>query len=1613
MDGQMNARARSEREIPADTTLNTAIESLQQDLVDTSRRTKLTNTSLQKGQSKQLVFREIKIDAVFTRLVNPNGKLNFRAAADEDQDGGIVTQDFSAESRAAEQLPDTASGRPETVTAAPQESALAQTRQGTFFLQSLLTQEILDARLLQVYRQARSFEDEQGVSVLFLALGFLHYYEAQSSDQDRYAPLILMPVDLVRNEKGSKFRLSRRDQDIENNLSLAEMLKAEFGLELPAFPQGEDWSPSGYFAQVEEVIRSKPRWGIVPNAVLSFYSFAKFLMHKDLEELKASITDDSLFSKIVKGGGFERSGSIIEADVNLDRKFPEPRELVQILDADSSQTQVIAAARAGRNLVVQGPPGTGKSQTIGNLIAAAVSDGKSVLFVAEKKAALDVVHDRLDRVGLGPMCLELHAHKANRKAFYEGLRETLELAPPTEVLAAEFEKVKEVRDELNRLSDLMHTVDATTGRTPFGVIAKLAEFVETDCPVPGPALAVRGVENWSRDAYQKGHEAMKSLADLTVRFGAEMAHPWRGAQKRLVEAERMVLKEKLHKLSIRTASLRECMERARSVLQPEEMPDHAGLRSWIERLEHVAVMPALVKEWASSELIWVHFGQARELCRDIGKLQQIRAESDQEYIDSAWEMRWEETRLILAAHGKSWFRSLRSAYRNHLGKLKAVIKNPLPKDLDGQLALVDRLLEAAKLERAISEQTPFGQQLFDLQWRGAQTDLSRVEPSLQWLAHHKQWIPDVKDLCAWVEHLPGHGEYAAQAAELQEAYAAWSEPYREITEHIDLDAGKAFQVSVAEQVRLDVIFERLDSWTCQTEKIGNWHMLWTMAEQVSELGIEPFRQALASQSLEAQHAENSFLYVYFKAVWDRLCSECPELESISGEDRSRKIEEFCQMDVRLQELAAQEIALKHYSAIPQGAAGDMGLIRSEVNKKARHLPIRQLLDKVGTIVQTIKPVFLMSPLSVSKFLRPGGLKFDMLLIDEASQIRPADGVGAILRADQIVVVGDQKQLPPTSFFHRQTDSEDDMATEEIEEIQAKAAADMESILSLCEARGMENGMLRWHYRSEHPSLIRVSNHEFYDEKLICPPTPDRAGKYVGLTFTHVDGMYRRGRKRDNPLEAEAIAEAVLAHARELPDKSLGVVALSVSQRDTIQEAVDRLSRDHAELRHFCGEGRNEAFFVKNLENVQGDERDVIFISIGYGKDEDGYMTQSFGPVSNEGGERRLNVLFTRSKRQCRVFSSIRHSDIRVDTKHVGPQVLRRFLRYAETGEFDIPKITGREMDSPFEVAVAKALQKEGYKIEAQVGSAGFLIDLAVYDPDDEGRFLLAIECDGARYHSSAWARERDRLRQSVLESKGWKFHRIWSTDWFYNKSDEMRKLLNALDHARAENLPVGQPSSDAEVARKQSREISRRAEVSVLESAAPRPYRYASLERPATTLELNEMHQAEVADLVRKVIEIEGPIHRGEIARRISVAWGTRLGSRQRRAIEDGIGHAWTRKWIQPAEGDDKDFFLSRAEPPDIGVRDRSGVDKQLRDGNMIAGSEIQVAIRQVIQECGRIEREDCPVEVRKLFGLKSTTQAFRNRIDSNIDSMIRSDKICIEDDKLALAPASTNLLEK
>ncbi|HKV86056.1 MAG TPA: AAA domain-containing protein, partial [Ktedonobacterales bacterium] len=562
----------------------------------------------------------------------------------------------------------------------------------------------------------------------------------------------------------------------------------------------------------------------------------------------------------------------------------------------------------------------------------------------------------------------------------------------------------------------------------------------------------------------------------------------------------------------------------------------------------------------------------------------------------------------------------------------------------------------------------------------------------------------------------------------------------------------------------------------------------------------------------------------FYASWlDAARAESRELAHFSGERHDMTIARYRLLDQEHIELTKQRLRARLLRRRMQALRGAEGVrespqgkgltrLRQIVAQKRPRGSIRQIVRSVAPVLIDLKPCWMMSPMSVSQFVEESAPIFDVVVFDEASQVRPEDAICAILRGRRLIVVGDSKQLPPTQFFAKEhhDDDEDDDPEAVLED------GRRESILEECRATGMRERSLLWHYRSRHESLIAFSNHHFYDDKLITFPNPGDVHA-DGVRFEYVeDGLYDFGASRTNQPEAERVVDLIYEHLHRRPDLSLGIVALSAAQQDAIQNALERRRKRDPESEAFADlldEDRPDGIFVKNLESVQGDERDVIILSVGYGRAGDGRLRLNFGPVNRTGGARRLNVAVTRAREQMILVSSLRALDIPASLASEGVQVLRSYLDYAERGIVSLhdtqPDADDTAFDSPFEEAVYDALTRKGLRLATQVGCSGYRIDLAVRDPEVAGRFLLGIECDGRSYHSSKTARDRDRLRQSHLEKMGWTILRIWSSEWRRDPDGQVERVLSRLrevreagqtppvrsDHAGASGQT--QPSSDS------------------------------------------------------------------------------------------------------------------------------------------------------------------------------------------------------------------------
>lgn len=588
------------------------------------------------------------------------------------------------------------------------------------------------------------------------------------------------------------------------------------------------------------------------------------------------------------------------------------------------------------------------------------------------------------------------------------------------------------------------------------------------------------------------------------------------------------------------------------------------------------------------------------------------------------------------------------------------------------------------------------------------------------------------------------------------------------------------------------IKDRLEIVSGTIGSVLPWSKYLSMRQLVHQGGLGDFVASLEAKRMPSTALASAFELAAYQSIGRSIYQSYPELSRFNGSTHEKTRSNYRALDAEIVSLTGLDFAsqIDQRKNVPEGQRGvtvgdftEMHLLRREINKQRRHIPIRQLVKRAGQALQELKPCFMMGPLSVAQYLEQGVLKFDLVVMDEASQLRPEEALGAVARGSQLVVVGDPKQLPPTSFFDRMLDSGDD---EDDDEAPA-AITGMESILDICQQLFTPVRSLRWHYRSHHESLIAFSNHHFY-KNLIVFPSPYANNPGLGVKYRYIKGgVYR---DRQNLPEAQRIVDAVLEHMIKRPDESLGVVTLNQTQRELIEELLDKKLKTFEEGAKFLGywEAEGWPFFVKNLENVQGDERDVVFISTTFGKPPGtDKVRQNFGPISRPDGWRRLNVLFTRSKRRVELFTSMVPEDIVVDERTpLGTKALRDYLDFAKRGVLVTTDENVREPDSDFEVSVANVITSLGYEVKPQLGVAGFFIDMAVRNPDRPGEFLAGIECDGATYHSGFSVRDRDRIRQEILESLGWKgrIHRIWSTDWFFNPRKETKRLINFLDERR-------------------------------------------------------------------------------------------------------------------------------------------------------------------------------------------------------------------------------------
>jgi len=1156
----------------------------------------------------------------------------------------------------------------------------------------------------RIRAKAKENFEEWGIPTLYLACGFASWNVAQGGAVPR-APVLIAPLAI----DGHGAKQEEFDLTLTGDFIVNPTLLHFFAKEHRCAIDGESvWTQPGIEGEIDTLaeVNTALSWfegsasgvrgvSVLPGFVVGNFSYEKMPMVDDLESSIDALVEHDLISAL---SGYQPAQAAVRALSNADVSIAAPdstppQDEFVVLDADSSQNHAINKALAGANLIIQGPPGTGKSQTIANLTAASVAHGRKVLFVAEKRAAIEAVLKRLGEVGLDDLVLDLHRSALKKREVAESFARSLSRIDQRGATS-----IPEVGDDLatirSQLNDATHRLHAS--REPWRISAfdaNVGTFAASADEQVAFRLSGQSLAGFLPDVLKRAHEVLKGYGGIGSLGLRKAGSPW-----------------------------------VDSVVTSAAEVDEARL---------------LVSSLLGGE-IESAFGVLVAAASDSGVEPATSWSEWRAYLEA-----WESAAIV----NQSFRASIYAV------KFETLIPALAP-------------LASGLLSRAVAFVT-------DGEYRKALTTIkaerhseAKVPP-----ARLLELVSTARGVAAYWQ---GHGRAGVSVA-VPDGLEIIAQAYRGVDRKLNRIAQLA---GLAEfDGTSDHICEVLRSMQADDTVLAKTPERRRLHGELASLGLEGFIEEVESVGLELEQAECALDFIWHRSIVEELMRTVPEFAAFDGSLMSRVVMDFQRADSghigtaddRVRALAAAQ-ARAALDAFPDQEA----VIRHQAKLQRRHKPVASLFAENHEVMLGIKPCWVMSPLIVSRMLPSDKPYFDLVIFDEASQVMPADAIPAIARGKQLVVAGDSNQLPPTNFFTRSVVDDEPGDDEEFEDAGIAMGAGFESILDALDPFLGAGATLKWHYRSQDERLINFSNVHFYDRLMTTFPGSD-----VDDVVRHVLVEYDKNRDPTGASRSEEVNRVVnliIEHFDNRPDESLGVVGFGSKHAERIADLL-RLTRvARPDLDSFFSETRSERLFIKNLETVQGDERDAIILSTGYGaRNADGTLAHRFGPIANSGGERRLNVAITRARKRITLVSTFDHRDIDPDrVSNIGPKLLRDYIQYASSGGIDLGEAARYKPElNPFEIDVRNRLVAAGLVLSPQHGSGGYLIDFAVKNPARPGSYVLAIECDGASYHSAPIARERDRLRQEHLERLGWRFHRIWSQDWFRDPATEAAKAVAA------------------------------------------------------------------------------------------------------------------------------------------------------------------------------------------------------------------------------------------
>ncbi len=1331
-----------------------------------------------------------------------------------------------------------------------------------------ITQRDLDERIKKLYRGYKNSLEENGANTLYVAMGLLKWYEGDDDSPAHYAPLLLVPIQIVRNSLALGYKIRIREEDTMFNISIREKLKAEYDIniegleELPTDDNGTDLKK--VFEIVRAAIEVKPSWEVLESGYIGLFSFTQFVMWHDLKGRGEDVLKSSIVSSLVNGS-YEGAAT---APKETDTKKPDESKALMPLPADSSQLEAINAAYEGESFVLHGPPGTGKSQTITSMIANCLYQGKKVLFAAEKKAALEVVYNRLSKIGLAPFCLELHSNKARKSDVLAQLDSVLKLKE--KYSPEEFEsKSKELREKkaaLDGYAKELHEV------RPCGYsLFELISIYETSKDVPD-------IEPFGE----------KTLPLLEASF-IEMI------QSELTE---LVFIGKQYKSS------------GASVLDFVDGSSYAMTMRDRVPLQVTEYKKALMKlsELASGKSI-------ADINAECDKYEEGRKTAKmRDEILYSWDKDFlkEDARLLIKEYKEAQTKWALFKVMGISSVYKKVAVYDIKKDKkDTLLDELNRLYEYSDREK----------------------EYPIVKDSSLYDAYDK-----VKQLRQDLESMLG---------------------LRPLT---DLSTDISYCDTLLNNIELLKIRMQYNKEISKLKGFGAMNL------------AQAYDEGIVDEDNIGDALNKRYSYQLVTSIIDSVSL----LSEFSGTVFEGRIEVFRRLSEEYMELCKKEIYLKLASRIPSASSAsipgsELTKLKKAIAGNARGISLRKLFSEIPNILQLLCPCMLMSPMSVAQYLELDDFKFDTVIFDEASQLPTCKAVGVIARGDNAIIVGDPRQMPPTSFFMSANFDEDN---QEIE--------DLESILDDCLAVNMPSRYLRWHYRSRHESLIDFSNKVFYENRLLTFPSADDRKSMV--TLVDVGGIFDRGRTRTNLKEAEAVVEDIVRRFKdpELKKQSIGVVTFNISQQNKIDDLLQEECKRVEGLEEWAYSSE-EPIFIKNLENVQGDERDVILFSVAYGKIEDGHIYMNFGPLNLEGGWRRLNVAVTRARCEMKVFSSLLPEQIRSNTLSRGVLAMKRFLEYASGSSVwasgledgyvndNVPG-SPRKAFSGVADRLAAALEENGYKISRDIGKSGYKIDIGIVDEESEGRYCAGILIDGDSYKNAQTTRDRELAQLSILEGLGWKVMRVWSLDYLEDTDKTLEKVIEFIKTplpVKEEVAAVKEETVTEEIKAEEESELQNTAEETSASPAAEEDiltsYKIASV--PTVELGYKEFmkpsNNSILQDKIREILAQEAPISNDLLARRLAQAVGAGNVTAK---VKERCSYLCESAKIIKTSRSGKDFWWH--EEPSSYKKVRTASDAATRrDVSDIPWEEAVNAVSYIVKVGVGMPKDSIPSDTAKMLG--------------------------------------------